>query len=163
MARRGPEARSPARSSTYATGPGPAAAACAICAACRAPTNGDTTTGNKQGVRLMTLSAGCMRIAPERALRTPPSFSMEGPALGDPHTPLPWLLPPPPTQRGGWRGGARRAVTRTRSGVVARGRGRRRLPLRGCPCVMKSVNFVDAPFWADVSLIETLFDICVVN
>ena len=30
--------------------------------------------------------------------------------------------------------------------------------------VMKSVSFVaDAPFWADVSFIETLFDICVVN
>ena len=42
----------PGISSTYATGRGPAAAACAICAACRAPTNGDTTTDNKQGVRL---------------------------------------------------------------------------------------------------------------
>ena len=88
-----------------ATGRGPAAAACAICAACRAPTNGDTTTGNKQGVRLMTLFAGCMRTSPERALRTPPSFSMEGPALGDPHTPLPWLLPPPPPQREGGEAG----------------------------------------------------------
>ena len=92
-------------SSTYATGRGPAAAACAIYATCRAPTNGDTTTGNKQGVRLRTLCAGNMRI-PERAHRTPPSFPMGGPALGDPHATPPWLLPPPPPQRGVERRGS---------------------------------------------------------
>eukprot|EP00966_Prymnesium_polylepis_P072845 1691544-Prymnesium_polylepis.1 len=40
-----------------------------------------------------------MRI-PERALRTPPSYTMGGAVLGDPHATPPWLLPPPPPQRG---------------------------------------------------------------
>jgi hypothetical protein len=109
----------------------------------------------------MTLFAGCMRTSPERALRTPPSFSMEGPALGDPHTPLPWLLPPPPPQREGGEAGLAAPLRVLESRHVGEG---------GVDCryadarVMKSVSFVaDAPFWADVSFIETLFDICVVN
>ena len=108
----------------------------------------------------MTLSAGCMRIAPERALRTPPSFSMEGPALGDPHTPLPWLLPPPPPEGGGEAGLAAPLCV-----LESRHVGEGDVDCRYADArVMKSVSFVaDAPFWADVSFIETLFDICVVN
>ena len=74
---------------------------------------------------------------------------MGGAALGDPHTPLPWLLPPPPPQRGGGEAGlaAPPRVPELRhvgeGGVDCRYAGAR---------VMKSMNFVDAPFWAGCEL-----------
>ena len=85
---------------------------------------------------------------------------MEGPALGDPHTPLPWLLPPPPPEGGGEAGLAAPLCVLESRHVGEGGVDCRYADAR----VMKSVSFVaDAPFWADVSFIETLFDICVVN
>ena len=77
---------------------------------CRAPTNGGTTTGNKQGVRpalckvrvrqkQWSIAAGNGRFEPH------PLIPWGVPAPGDPHAP-PMILSPPQ----GGRGGVRRSV-----------------------------------------------------
>ena len=103
----------------------------------------------------MTLSAGCMWISPSERFEPHLLFPWGAhAALGDPHTPLPWLLPPPPPQRGGGEAGLAAPLRVLELRHVGEG---------GVDCryadarVMKSVNFVDALFWADVSFIETLF------